>query len=120
MSLHSIRLLAPVLAMLLLQMGCTGMRPVEMAEGVALAEVVAVGARVSVLDADGRTMRLEVTAIDDEHLVGRTRGGDVVQVPLDDLREVRERQPRPGKTAALVLSLIAVRVALDDLAFFPQ
>jgi hypothetical protein len=120
MSFHSIRWLAAVLAMLLLQTGCAGMRPVEIADGAALAKAVVVGARVSVPDADGRTMRLEVTAIDDEHLTGRTRSGDVVEARLADVREVRKRQRAPGKTAAFVLSLIAVRVALDDVAFFPQ
>jgi hypothetical protein len=111
---------AALLATLLLQTACMHMEPVEAGSGAALADTVEIGALVRVLGADGRTTRLRVTAIDAAYLTGTTPGGEAVRLPLEDLREVSVRELAPGRTAALVLSFVGLRVALDDLVLFPQ
>ena len=119
---RSIKVVATLLATLLLQTGCTRMQLVENPEGAALADVIDVGARVRVLDASGVSTDFEVTAIDADRLVGTTSEGETVRFAFGDVREVRERTRAPGLTATLIgLGVgVFVRSALEDVYFLPQ
>jgi hypothetical protein len=87
------------------QWACTSMRPVDASAGVASAETIEVGDRISIVDTHGATTELVVTAVGTDFIEGMAAGDTLVRVASADLKEIRVRRNAPGKTAGLVAVL---------------
>jgi hypothetical protein len=89
--------------------GCTTLKPVPFAASASPFEDLTVAQRVRVLDRQGISADIVLTAVEPDFIEGRTKQGAVLRFGADDIDELRRRQRAPGKTAALVsLSVVYV------------
>jgi hypothetical protein len=82
------------------QAACTSLVPLDAQRGQLLA-AVEVGDRLSVLNARGEVTELVVTSVDEEFIEGMGESDQPVRIAAEEVLEVRERKPAPGKTIGL-------------------
>jgi hypothetical protein len=80
---------------------CTSMQPLEAADAEALLAAIEAGDRLSILDSNGVTTDLVVTAVGAGFVEGTAGGGRAVRIAAAEMKEVREQKFAPGKTIAL-------------------
>jgi len=100
------RFAGALLALTLCLNGCTSMKLVPGSVGDAVPSNVDVGMRIRVLDRDGVSTDIKVTAIGSDYVEGRARDQRLVRFARADVSEVRERRPAPGKSVALTLGVL--------------
>jgi len=83
--------------------GCTTMRPLAESNAQSLASQVAVGDKIRITRNDLSEVEFKVSAISDKGI-----SGDGVYVDYSDIRQVQVRQFSAGKTAGLVVAIVAV------------
>lgn len=73
---------------------------------------------VEVRTRDGRSHSLEVTALDDRGLAGRSRGnGEAVTLAWDDIVQLSVVEVDAARTGALVLAVVAVMYAVARVVY---
>ena len=88
--------------LILFATGCTSLKPVELApetlqEKILSGNIVNVGDRVKVVTADGVRSEFKVTAINENHILGKD-----IDIPIRDIVALETREFSGGKTSALV------------------
>lgn len=100
------RFAGALVALTLCLNGCTSMKVVPGTAGDPVPTNVAAGMRIRVLDREGVSTDITVTAIGPDYVEGRTPDQRMVRFAHADVREVRERRPAPGRTLALTLGVL--------------
>jgi len=96
-----------MLALILLCTSCTTLSPItgnpdDLRRGINTGTLLKAGDSVSIVTADGRTHRFEVTGIADGVIRGRTES-----VPVDQVVSVEQGRINAVQTVTLVLAVIA-------------
>ena len=94
---------------LLLSCGCTslqwaGMSPDAIRDGIRDGDLMQVGERVGVVDGDGVEHVVRVVAIRSDTIVGQPRGGDVVEIAIDQIVALRTHRTDRGRTTAATMA----------------
>lgn len=97
--------LLAVLALAFGQSACMTMRLVETGRDGAVPAEIEPGDRISVMDARGALVALDVTAVGADFVEGNAGGDEPIRIPADDIRELRKEHAAPGRTAALAAGL---------------
>ena len=93
---------------LVLGSGCTslqwaGMSPDAIRDGIHDGDLMQVGQRVGVVDTDGVEHVVRVAAINADTIVGR-RGGETVDIAIDEIVALRTHRPDRGRTTAATMA----------------
>jgi hypothetical protein len=83
------------------QSACTSLVPLDAADAAGILAAIDAGDRLSVLDSQGATTELEVTAVGADFVEGRSANGEPVRIAAAEMHEIRERRNAPGKAIAL-------------------
>jgi hypothetical protein len=88
--------------------GCTTMqpiqsRPTDLSQHFSDGGALQPGDRIIIKTIQGKTVRLTVRSVREEVVYG-----DHASVPFADIASMEKRVPSPGKTAALVVAILAV------------
>lgn len=88
--------------------GCTslqwaGMSPDAIRDGIHDGDLVHVGQRVGVVDTDGVEHVVRVAAINADTIMGR-RGGETVEIAIDEIVALRTLGPDRGRTTAAAMT----------------
>lgn len=104
------------MALLLLNTACTSTQTVRASQQALTEESVHAGDKVTLYYVDGRSERLRLTRIDGGELAGTTEDGSPVVVTYAQLISVQHKVFAAGKTAGLVLGVVAVGAAMQGAA----
>ena len=80
---------------------CTSMVPLDVTDVGAMLAAIEAGDRLSVVDADGATTQLVVTAVGADFIEGTTGSDQPVRVAAAEMQEVRQQRRAPGKAIGL-------------------
>jgi hypothetical protein len=99
--------------------GCTSLQPVEL-DTVAETSLIEPGDRVRVTKNDRTVLKLRASEITPTTVKGRTASGEEMTVDAAEIDELAVHQRAPGKTAALVGSLVvAFGLFVDGVKHLP-
>ena len=98
---------------------CSSFRPIEATSRQQYATALEIGDRVRVTTLDGDVHEIEVVrvreeGVDGERTIwekGKIEGREVLHIAFEDVARIEKREASPGKTAALLVSLVALAVA---------
>lgn len=96
-----------VLAAALGCQGCANFVSIDMRNPARVSEQLHAGNRIRVHDASGKPQTLEVEDIRSDQIVARDRSGTDFHIEYNETSKVERREFAPGKTAALVASIVA-------------
>jgi hypothetical protein len=99
---------ALLFAVLCCAAACTSLRPVDLDDAAAEASAIAPGDRIRVTKKDGTTIKLQATEVTPAAVEGTTASKQVIRVEAAEIDEVAVRERAPGKTGALVGSLVVL------------
>jgi hypothetical protein len=113
------RAVLAVLALGLAESACTTMSRVEMGPEGAIPAAIGPGDRISVVDARGELVELDVTAVGAGYIEGSAGEDELRLIRSEEIRELRERRPAPAKTALLGagVALALFLEALSEIEF---
>ncbi|HEX7237133.1 MAG TPA: hypothetical protein VF405_09245 [Gammaproteobacteria bacterium] len=83
------------------QLACTSMVPLDATDAESLLAAIESGDHLSVLDANGATTELVVTAVGADFIEGTAAGDQRVRMAAAEMQEVRQRRLAPGKALGL-------------------
>lgn len=94
---------------LVLGSGCTslqwaGMSPDAIRDGIHDGDLMQVGQRVGVVDRDGVEHVVRVASINAETIIGQRRGGQTVEIAIDEIVALRTLRPDRGRTTAATMA----------------
>lgn len=87
---------------------CTSLRPIEGTDADDLLTHVKTDDRIRVTTTGGTTLNLTVTAVHANEIEGTTSSGEARTVKIADVERIDLRVRAPGKTAALVGTLVVL------------
>lgn len=90
----------------LLQLGCTTMRPAEPGAVAAVLAELNEGDRVSIRTSEAWHRNYRVVGVDGDRIEVRPWGGAPVALDREEILEVHVPRPAPGKTAGLSAGLV--------------
>ena len=86
--------------------GCANFILIDLHDPARVSERLSAGNKVRVSDASGKRRTLEVAEVESDEIVARDRSGAEVHIEYADAPKVERREFAPGKTAALVASIV--------------